>query len=97
MFCDAQGWGAGAGFFIGVGAGFEQERCEFDLLQLDGEVQGPLDLSLYNLQGGLVYSERSYARENIVIRTDHLASGVYFLQLRTGHSIKSMKLVKMEE
>ncbi len=66
-------------------------------ISLDGVVQGPLDLSLYNLQGRLVYSERSYARENIVIRTDHLASGVYFLQLRTGHSIKSMKLVKMED
>jgi hypothetical protein len=66
-------------------------------IRMDGGVQGLLDLKLYNLQGGLVLSERYYGDENIRIRTDHLPTGIYFMHLRIGNSIQSVKLVKMEE
>lgn len=66
-------------------------------IRLTDEVRGPVDLKLYNLQGGLVLSDRSYVRENVNIRTDHLPTGVYFLHLRSGNAFQSVKLVKMQE
>jgi hypothetical protein len=66
-------------------------------IRLEGRVQGPVDLKIYNLQGGLVMSDRSYAGENVSIRTDQLPSGVYFLHLRTGNIFQSVKLIKMQE
>ena len=66
-------------------------------IRLAGRVQGPVDLKIYNLQGGLVMSDRSYARENVSIRTDQLPAGVYFLHLRTGNIFQSVKLIKMQE
>ena len=64
-------------------------------VRIDEKSQGPLDLRLYSLHGGLVYSERYSGHENISLSTDHLPSGIYVLQLRTGGSIQSIRMVKM--
>jgi hypothetical protein len=64
-------------------------------ISLDGGVQGPIDLKLYSLHGGLVFSERYSGYENITLSTGHLPTGIYVLQLRTGNSIQSIRMVKM--
>lgn len=66
-------------------------------VRVDDKAQGPLDLKLYSLQGGLVFSERYSGYENITLSTNHLPSGIYVIQLRTGNSLQSIKMVKMME
>jgi len=64
-------------------------------IQVDDKAQGSIDLKLYSLHGGLVFSERYSGYENIALSTDHLPSGIYVLQLRTSDSIQSIRMVKM--
>ncbi len=66
-------------------------------VRIDDKAQGSIDLKLYNLHGGLIFSDRYSAYENITLSTDHLPTGVYFLQLRTEGSIQSIRVVKMVE
>jgi hypothetical protein len=63
-------------------------------IQVDDNAQGSIDLKLYNLHGGLIFSDRYSGYENISLSTDHLPSGVYFLQVRSGGTIQSVKMVK---
>jgi len=64
-------------------------------IQVDDKAQGSIDLKLYSLNGGLVFSERYIGNENITVSTDHLPTGIYVLQLRTSDSIQSIRMVKM--
>ncbi len=66
-------------------------------IRVDDKAQGPLDLKIYNLHGGLIFSDRYSGYENITLSTDHLPTGIYFLQVRTGNSIQSIRVVKIVE
>lgn len=64
-------------------------------IKVDSKMKGPLDLKLYNLQGALIFSNKYDSNESIIIQTDHIPSGVYFLQLKNSESIQSIKIVKI--
>lgn len=66
-------------------------------IKVDSKMKGLLDLKLYNLQGALIFSNKYDSNESIIIQTDHIPSGVYFLQLKNSESIQSIKIVKILE
>ncbi len=56
----------------------------------------PLELSIYNSQGRLVLSKRFDNTENFTMRTNHLPAGIYFLNVSSGGSVQSIKMVKVD-
>ncbi len=62
----------------------------------DIEPNKTMEISVYNLQGTLVYSERTYTKENYSIDLSHLASEMYLLRLKTDDMDYIHKLVKSQ-
>lgn len=65
-------------------------------IQYNNETLKPLDIIIYNSQGRMVLSKRFDNSENFSIRTDHLPSGIYFLNVSSGGNVQSIKLVKVD-
>lgn len=61
------------------------------------EKSGSLNVSLFSSNGQLVLQKEFNNLERVTIATSHLPDGIYFLNLRSGESVQSIKVVKMEK
>ena len=55
------------------------------------------DVSMYNSQGQLILLKQVQGVENYTVSTEQLPAGVYFLNIRSGSSVQSIKMVKAEK
>lgn len=66
----------------------------FVTVDWDKEISGSLNLSIYDIQGKLIYTLPDLPRKKEIDLT-HFSAGIYFIQLETNHKlIKTTKLVK---
>ena len=52
---------------------------------------------MYNSQGQLILFNQANNAENFTVPTEQLPAGVYFLNVKSGDAIQSIKVVKMEK
>ena len=55
-----------------------------------------IDVSMYNSQGQLILFNQVHNVENFTVPTEQLPAGVYFLNVKSGDAIQSIKVVKVE-
>ncbi len=58
---------------------------------------GPLVISVFDSQGRLIHSEHFNSIENIILQTDQMPSGIYFLKIKTNGVSQSVKLIKLNK
>jgi len=56
-----------------------------------------LDVSMYNAQGQLVLFNQVHSVESFTLRTEQLPDGIYFLNVRSGDAVQSIKMDKEEK
>ena len=56
-----------------------------------------IDVSMYNSQGQLILFNQAHNAENFTVPTEQLPAGVYFLNVKSGDAIQSIKVVKVEK
>jgi hypothetical protein len=54
-----------------------------------------LDLGIYNTQGQLVLFNQVHNVESFTIDTGHLPAGIYFVNVKSGDTVQSLKMVKV--
>ncbi|MFN4123888.1 MAG: PKD domain-containing protein [Flavobacteriales bacterium] len=65
-------------------------------LEVNGMVEKPLQINMWNMYGQLIYAQQVNGVRNLTLQipTAHLASGVYLIQLSTEYYIKTLRAVK---